>query len=64
MKVEEIIAKCKEEGKTDEEIKAELELIKKDIDAYLGNDEGKDKDEEVKDEVQEDEQKMHDVFGI
>lgn len=64
MKVEEIIAKCKEESKTDEEIKAELELIKKDIDAYLGNDEGKDKDEEVKDEVQEDEQKMHDVFGI
>lgn len=64
MKVEEIIAKCKEEGKTDEEIKAELELIKKDIDAYLGNDEGKDKDEEVKEEVQDDEAKMHEVFGI
>ena len=37
MKIEEIIAKFKEEGKTDEEIKAELELMKKDIDAYLGD---------------------------
>ena len=64
MKIEEIIAKFKEEGKTDDEIKAELELIKKDIDAYLGDDEGKEKDEEVKDEVQDDENKMHDVFGI
>ena len=64
MKIEEIIAKFKEEGKTDDEIKAELELIKKDIDAYLGDDEGKEKDEEVKDEVQDDENKMHEVFGI
>ena len=64
MKIEEIIAKFKEEGKTDEEIKAELELMKKDIDAYLGDNEGKEKDEEVKDEVQDDEKKMHDVFGI
>lgn len=64
MKIEEIIAKFKEEGKTDEEIKAELELMKKDIDAYLGDNEGEEKDEEVKDEVQDDEKKMHDVFGI
>ena len=64
MKIEEIIAKLKEEGKTDEEIKAELELMKKDIDAYLGDNEGKEKDEEVKEEVQDDEKKMHDVFGI
>lgn len=63
MKIEEIIAKFKEEGKTDDEIKAELELIKKDIDAYLGDNEGKEKDEEVKDEIDEDE-KMHQVFGI
>jgi hypothetical protein len=63
MKIEEIIAKFKEEGKTDEEIKAELELIKKDIDAYLGDNEGKEKDEEVKDEIEDDE-KLHQVFGI
>lgn len=64
MKIEEIIAKFKEEGKTDEEIKAELELIKKDIDAYLGDNEGEEKDEEVKEELDEDEEKMHQVFGI
>ena len=64
MKIEEIIAKLKEEGKTDEEIKAELELIKKDIDAYLGDNEGKAKDEEVEEELDEDEDKMHQVFGI
>lgn len=62
--IEEIIAKWKEEGKSDEEIKSALELMKKDIDAYLGDDEGKEKDEEVDDEINEDEQKMHDVFGI
>lgn len=64
MKIEEIIAKFKEEGKTDEEIKAELELMKKDIDAYLGDNEGEEKDEEVKEEGHDDEKKMHDVFGI
>lgn len=66
MNIEEIIAKFKEEGKTDDEIKAELERIKKDIDAYLGDDEGKEKDEEVHDEINEDEdeKKMHEVFGI
>lgn len=62
--IEEIIAKWKEEGKSDEEIKSALELMKKDIDAYLGVDEGKEKDEEVDNEIDEDEQKMHDVFGI
>lgn len=64
MKIEEIIAKCKEEGKNDEEIKAELELMKKDIDAYLGDNEGEEKDKEVKDEIKKDEEKMHEVFGI
>lgn len=64
MRIEEIIAKLKEDGKNDEEIKAELELMKKDIDAFLGDNEGKEKDQEVKDEVQDDENKMHDVFGI
>ena len=64
MKIEEIIAKLKEEGKTDEEIKAELELIKKDIDAYLGDNEGKAKDEEVHEEIETDEEKEHRVFGI
>ena len=66
MKIEEIIAKFKEEGKSDEEIKAELELIKKDIDAYLGDDEGKEKDHEVQEELHEDEDedKMKEVFGI
>lgn len=64
MKIEEIIAKLKEEGKSDEEIKAELELMKKDIDAYLGNNEGEQKDEEVHEEINEDENKMKEVFGI
>ncbi len=65
MKIEEIIAKYKEEGKTDDEIKVELEQIKKDIEAYLGGgDVDKDKEEEVHTEVDEDENKMHDVFGI
>jgi len=68
MKIEEIIAKFKEEGKNDEEIKAELELMKKDIDAYLGDDEGKEKDKEVKEELdrdeKEDEKRMKEVFGI
>ena len=64
MKIEECIAKWKEEGKNDEEIKAELELMKKDIDAYLGDNEGKEKDEEVKEELDEDEEKMHQVFWI
>lgn len=64
MKIEECIAKWKEEGKSDDEIKSELELIKKDIDAYLGDNEGKPKDEEVKEEIGEDENKMHEVFGI
>jgi hypothetical protein len=66
MKIEEIIAKFKEEGKSEEEIRAELELIKKDIDAYLGDNEGEEKDEEVREEVHEDEdeERMHQVFGI
>jgi hypothetical protein len=65
MKIEEIIAKFKEEGKSEEEIKAELELVKKDIEAYLHSDQGEPKDEEVHDEVHEDEEKkMHEVFGI
>ena len=64
MKIEEIIAKLKEEGKSDEEIKAELELMKKDIDAYLGDNEGEGKDKEVDTEIKEDENKMKEVFGI
>lgn len=64
MKIEDIIAKFKEEGKSDEEIKAELELMKKDIDAYLGDNEGEKKDEEVHEEIKEDEEKMKEVFGI
>ena len=65
MKIEEIIAKCKEEGKTDDEIKVELEQIKKDIEAYLGGGAvEKEKEEEVHTEVDEDEKKMHDVFGL
>ena len=68
MNIEEIIAKFKQEGKTDEEIRAEFERIKKDIDAFLGDDEGKEKDAEVKTEVKEDEkedeERMRKVFGI
>lgn len=61
--IEEVIAKLKEEGKSEEEIRAELELIKKDIDAYLGEGE-QPKEEEVHEEVDEDENRMHEVFGI
>lgn len=62
MKIEELIAKLKEEGKNEEEIKAELELVKKDIDAYLGDDEV---EEEVKkDEEESEEDKRKRIFGI
>lgn len=69
MKIEEFIAKLKEEGKNEEEIKAELELVKKDIDAYLGDDEGKEKDKEVEEEVKKDEEESEEdkrkrIFGI
>ena len=62
MNIEELIAGLKEKGLTDEEIKAELDKIKTDIDAYLGDNEGEQKDNEVKDEINEDE-KMKEVFG-
>lgn len=65
MNIEELIAGLKEKGMSDEEIKAELEKIKADIDAYLNpaeNPEGK--NEEVHEEVESDEEKMHKVFGI
>lgn len=65
MNVEELIAGLKEKGMSDEEIKAELEKIKSDIDAYLNPAENPaEKNDEVKKEVETDEEKEHRVFGI
>lgn len=60
MKIEELVAGLKEQGLSDDEIKAELEKIKADIDAFLG--EGK--EEEVKELTPEEEAKRKEVFGI
>ena len=65
MNIEELIAGLKEKGLTDDEVKAELEKIKADIDAYLNPQENPEtKNEEVKEEVESDEDKEHRVFGI
>lgn len=65
MNIEELIAGLKEKGLTDDEVKAELEKIKADIDAYLNPQENPEtKNEEVKEEVESDEEKEHRVFGI
>ena len=65
MKIEELIAGLKEKGMADEEIKAELEKIKADIDAYLNPQENPaEKNAEFKAEVETDEEKEHRVFGI
>ena len=61
MNVEELIAGLKEKGLNDEEIKAELQKIVEDIEAFLEPDE---KPEEVKKEEETDEEKEHRVFGI
>lgn len=61
MNVEELIAGLKEKGMSDEEIKAELQKIVEDIEAFL---EPEEKPEEVKEEVENDEEKEHRVFGI
>ena len=61
MNVEELIAGLKEKGLNDEEIKAELQKIVEDIEAFLEPDE---KPEEVKQEEETDEEKEHRVFGI
>ena len=65
MNIEELIAGLKEKGMSDEEIKAELEKIKADIDAFLNPVENPaEKNDEVKKEVETDEEKEHRVFGI
>lgn len=65
MNIEELIAGLKEKGLSDDEIKAELEKIKADIDAYLNPQENPaEKNEEVEEEVESDEDKQHRVFGI
>lgn len=65
MNIEELIAGLKEKGMSDEEIKAELEKIKADIDAYLKPAENPaEKNDEVHEEVETDEEKEHRVFGI
>jgi orotate phosphoribosyltransferase-like protein len=65
MNIEELIAGLKEKGMSDEEIKAELEKIKADIDAFLKPaEEPEEKVEEVHEEVESDEDKEHRVFGI
>ena len=65
MNIEELIAGLKEKGMSDEEIKTELEKIKADIDAFLNPVENPaEKNDEVKKEVETDEEKEHRVFGI
>lgn len=65
MNIEELIAGLKEKGMSDEEIKVELEKIKADIDAFLNPVENPaEKNDEVKKEVETDEEKEHRVFGI
>lgn len=65
MNIEELIAGLKEKGMSDEEIKSELEKIKADIDAFLNPVENPaEKNDEVKKEVETDEEKEHRVFGI
>lgn len=68
MKIEEVIAKLKEDGKNDEEIKAILVEVRKDIDAYLGEDAKEEKKEDVKEEVKKDEESEEDkrkrIFGL
>lgn len=65
MNVEELIAGLKEKGLSDEEIKAELEKIKADIDAFLNPAENaEEKNDEVHEEVENDEAKIKRVFGI
>lgn len=65
MDIEELVAGMKEKGLKDEEIKAELEKIKADIEVYLEPHEvPEEKEEEVKDEVETDEEKSKRVFGI
>lgn len=65
MKIEELVAGLKEKGMSDEEIKAELEKIKADIEAFLNPaEEPKEKVEEVHNEEEGDEEKEHRVFGI
>ena len=66
MNIEELIAGLKEKGLDEEQVKAELEKIRKDIDAYLEPDENPaEKNDEVHEEVKEDEaEKQKRVFGI
>jgi len=65
MDIEKLIAGLKEKGLDDEQVKAELEKIKNDIEVYLNpGEEPTEKEEEVKEEVETDEQKQHRVFGI
>lgn len=65
MKIEELVAGLKEKGLSDEEIKAELEKMKADIEAFLNPaQEPEAKVEEVKEEEESDEEKEHRVFGI
>ena len=62
MKIEELVAGLKEQGLSDDEIKAELEKIKADINAFLG--EGKEEEEVKELTPEEEEAKRKEVFGI
>lgn len=63
MKIEELVAGLKEQGLSDDEIKAELEKIKADIDAFLGAKDEK-QAEEVIPTAEEELAKRKEVFGI
>lgn len=62
MKIEELVAGLKEQGLSDDEIKVELEKIKADIDAFLG--EAKENQAEVAPTAEEELAKRKEVFGI
>lgn len=58
MNIEELVVALKEKGLGEEEIKAELEKIKADIDKYLGV-----AQPEQKEEIEQEDAKMKEVFG-
>ena len=64
MNIEELVAGLKEKGMSDEEIKAELEKIKADIEAFLNPAKEPEKKVDEVHEEESDEEKEHRVFGI
>lgn len=64
MNIEELVNGLKEKGMSDEEIKATLEQIKADIDAFLNPAPEEEPKPEGEPKEETDEDKQHRVFGI